>query len=75
MTPAVLQFAQDYAGQVKIVQVNVIANPTLSTSYNVTAVPDCIFFMNGSETSSKMLGSYTNSMDDEDALIELFDEI
>jgi thioredoxin len=75
MSPAVLQFAQDYAGQVKVVQVDYDAQPALDSTYGITGLPTCIFFVNGTETEEQAIGSDDTSAEDEAVLIDLFGEL
>lgn len=72
MDPAAQQFASDEGGKVKVVMVDVDAQSALSSAYNVTGLPTCIFFKNGVETSQQIDGSYDTSAEDESALISLF---
>jgi len=75
MDPAAQQFATDEGGKVKVVMVDVDAQPSLSSAYNITGLPTCIFFKNGAETSQQIVGSYSATSDDENALISLFNEL
>ena len=47
MAPAITALARDYAGRVKVVQVNVEGNMEAAGRYQVSGVPTMIFFANG----------------------------
>ncbi len=72
MDPAAQQFATAEGGKVKVVRVDVDAQSTLSSAYNITGIPTCIFFKNGAETSQQIVGSYGTSTQDETTLVGLF---
>jgi thioredoxin 1 len=47
MMPIMSQLANQYAGKVKFVRVDIDKNRTLSNEYQVTAIPTFIFFKDG----------------------------
>lgn len=47
IAPALAQIAADYAGQVKIVELDVDQNPNTTARYGVLGLPTLLFFKNG----------------------------
>lgn len=56
MAPIVDQLAQDFAGKVKFVQVDIDQSPKLAEEYGVQGVPTFILFKGGQPTG-KMTGA------------------
>jgi len=55
MLPVIDQLATDYEGRVKVVRVDVDANPTVSDKYGVREIPTFLFFKNGKKVG-KLVG-------------------
>jgi thiol-disulfide isomerase/thioredoxin len=53
--PIVEQFAQEYAGQIKVVKVDYDSNPTLCGTYYISLLPTTVFIKNGAEVA-RLLG-------------------
>jgi thioredoxin 1 len=47
IAPVIEELAQEYAGQVKIVKMNVDENPTTPGKYGIRAIPTLILFKGG----------------------------
>ena len=47
IAPVVEELAQEYAGQLKILKMNVDENPSTPTKYGIRAIPTLILFKNG----------------------------
>ena len=47
LTPRVEQIAQNYAGKIKVVSVNVDQNPEVPSSYHVRSIPTLLLFKEG----------------------------
>jgi thioredoxin len=47
LSPILDQVSKEYAGHVKIVKVNVDAEPGLASQFNVTSIPTLAFVVNG----------------------------
>lgn len=47
LAPVMAQLAEDYAGEVKIVKVNVDREPELASSFGVNSIPALLYFKNG----------------------------
>lgn len=47
ISPIIEELAQEYAGQVKIVKMNVDENPTTPSKYSIRAIPTLILFKGG----------------------------
>jgi len=47
ISPIIEELAQEYAGQVKIVKMNVDENPTTPSKYGIRAIPTLILFKGG----------------------------
>jgi len=50
MGPIVEDIADEYAGKIKVVKVNVDDNPALAQRYGVQGIPVCLVVQNGQET-------------------------
>jgi thioredoxin 1 len=51
VSPIIDELAQEYAGKIKIVKVNIDEDAGLSDTYDVQSIPTLVFFRNGSEVS------------------------
>lgn len=47
VAPAIEDLARDFAGKVTFGKCNVDQNPTLASSFSITAIPTLLFFANG----------------------------
>jgi thioredoxin 1 len=47
IAPVLEEIAQEYAGRIKIVKVNVDLNPKLAAHYHIQSIPTMICFVNG----------------------------
>jgi len=47
MTPVLNELANDKAGRIKVVQVNVDQNPATAGKYNIRSIPTMILFKDG----------------------------
>ena len=47
LSPVVDQLAEEYAGKVNVMKVNVDTEPALSQQYGVMSIPTLLFFKNG----------------------------
>jgi thioredoxin 1 len=47
IAPHLEQIAQEYDGQVKVVKLDIEANPQVTSTYGVLSLPTLIFFKNG----------------------------
>ena len=70
MGPAVLQFAQDYAGKVKVVRINADTQPGLMSTYSITGLPTCLLFKNG-VLKSRFAGAYGDTLTNESQLVAM----
>lgn len=61
MAPVVHQLAEDRAGRLKVVQVNVDEVPALAASYGVSSIPTLAYFRDG-----KLRGSSVGAVSGED---------
>lgn len=52
MVPVLAQLSSEYQGSLKLVRVDVAANPTLAERYQVSALPGFILFKNGEKLES-----------------------
>ena len=50
--PIVEQLATDYAGKVKVGKLDVDANPTTASRFNVRSIPTILFFKDGSHVDT-----------------------
>jgi thioredoxin len=55
LAPVVDQFAQDYAGRIKVVRVDYDLNPSLCGTYYISLLPTTIFIKSGTEVA-RLLG-------------------
>ncbi|HEY5671671.1 MAG TPA: thioredoxin [Anaerolineales bacterium] len=55
LDPVVKQLAQEWAGKVKVVKLDVDSNPNLAMHYQVMSVPTLMLFVNG-EPSQRIFG-------------------
>jgi thioredoxin 1 len=51
VSPVIDELAQDYAGKINVVKVNIDDDAALSDTYDVQSIPTIVFFKNGSEVS------------------------
>jgi thioredoxin 1 len=51
VSPALEELAQDYAGKINVVKINIDDDAALSDTYDVQSIPTIVFFKNGSEVS------------------------
>lgn len=51
VSPIIDELAQEYAGKIKVVKVNIDDDTTLSDTYDVQSIPTIVFFKNGNEVS------------------------
>jgi thioredoxin 1 len=49
LTPVIDQLAEQYAGKVKVVKLNVDENPEISGKYQILSIPTVYLFKNGSK--------------------------
>ena len=54
LTPVVEEIAQDYAGKLKVVKVNVDDNSQSAANYGVRGIPNLILFKNGNPIANKV---------------------
>ena len=47
MAPVLDELARDYAGRVKIAEINVDSNPAAASQYGIRGVPALLFYKNG----------------------------
>jgi thioredoxin 1 len=47
IAPVVEELANDYAGKVSVVKINVDDNPSIATRYGVQSIPTVLFFKGG----------------------------
>lgn len=50
--PVVEKLAEEYAGKVKVVKVDVDQNPQVSTQYGIMSIPTLMFFKDGQPVKS-----------------------
>ena len=51
VSPIIDELAQEYAGKINVVKVNIDEDAALSDTYDVQSIPTIVFFKNGSEVS------------------------
>lgn len=56
LDPVVKQLAQEWAGKVKVVKLDVDSNPNLAMHYQVMSVPTLMLFVNG-QPSQRIFGN------------------
>jgi len=61
IAPAVEELAQEYAGKLKVVKVDVDENPDVSSRYGVQSIPTLLVFKGG-EVVERMIGAYPKNM-------------
>jgi thioredoxin 1 len=54
IAPILDEVAQEYAGKVKVVKLDVEANPQTAPKYNVKGIPTLILFKNGNAEAKKV---------------------
>ncbi|HHX81729.1 MAG TPA: thioredoxin TrxA [Pseudomonadaceae bacterium] len=60
IAPVLDELAEEYAGKLKVVKVDVDANPATAPKYNVKGIPTLIIFKNGS-VEAKKVGAMSKS--------------
>lgn len=60
IAPVVEELAQDYAGQVKMVKMNVDENPSTPGKFGIRAIPTLILFKGG-EAAEQITGAVSKS--------------
>lgn len=58
LAPIVQELADEFAGKIKVVKVNVDEEPAIATEYGITSIPTLILFENG-EAVKKSVGYST----------------
>ena len=61
VAPSVDAIAQEYAGQVKVVKVDVDSEPQLAMQYGVQSIPMLLFFKNG-QPADQIVGAVPKQM-------------
>jgi thioredoxin len=61
IAPAVEELANEYAGKLKVVKVDVDENPDVSSRYGVQSIPTLLVFKGG-EVVERMIGAYPKNM-------------
>jgi thioredoxin 1 len=51
VSPIIDELAQEYAGKINVVKVNIDEDAALADTYDVQSIPTIVFFKNGSEVS------------------------
>ena len=51
VSPIIDELAQEYAGKINVVKVNIDEDAALSDTYDVQSIPTIVFFKNGNEVS------------------------
>lgn len=54
IAPALEEIAQELAGQVKIVKLNIDENPRIAAQYGIRGVPTLLMFKNGAVAAQKV---------------------
>jgi len=54
LTPIVEELGEDYAGKVKIVKMDVDANPQTPMKYSIRNIPTLLFFKNGEKVDKQV---------------------
>jgi len=54
MAPAIDKLAEEMAGQVKVVKVDIDTNPSVASQFGVMSIPSFIIFKGGAEVGRKM---------------------
>jgi thioredoxin 1 len=57
VSPAVEEIAEEKAGEIKVVKLNIDENQETSVAYNVLSIPTLIVFRHGQETR-RVIGAY-----------------
>lgn len=57
ISPIIEDLAGTYGGQVKVVKVDIDANPNLAMKYSIRSIPTIMFFKNGQVVDS-VVGAY-----------------
>lgn len=52
--PFIEQIAQEYAGKLKVVKVNIDENPSTPSTYGVNSIPTLLIFKNGKPVQSNV---------------------
>ena len=60
IAPVVEELAQEYAGKLKVVKMDVDANPQTPSRYGVRGIPNLIIFQNG-EVKEQIIGAVPKS--------------
>ena len=64
LTPILEEIAQKFAGQVKVVKVNIDENPDSPTQYNVRSIPTLLLFKGGTLVGTQVGLSSKNALED-----------
>lgn len=56
IAPVVDEMAKEYAGQAKIVKIDVDANPGVASKFGIMSIPSLLFFKNG-QVVDKIVGA------------------
>jgi len=56
IAPAVEELAEEYAGKIKVVKVNVDENPNVAAKYGIRGIPTLLFFKSG-EVADQVVGA------------------
>jgi len=54
LTPIVEELGEDYAGKVKVVKMDVDANPQTPMKYSIRNIPTLLFFKNGEKVDKQV---------------------
>ena len=60
LAPVVGELAAEYTGKIKIGKVNTDENPTIASSYRITAIPTVMLFKGG-KVAAQLVGLQTKS--------------
>ena len=54
IAPLLEELAEQYKGQIKIVKVNIDHNRELAEKYNISSIPNLLFFANGEQVDQQL---------------------